>query len=37
MTMLEEIEDLIRARYPILYIVSTEEARVEAALAEVGR
>jgi len=37
MTVLDEIEDLIRARYPILYVVSTEEARVEAALVEVGR
>ncbi|MBL9167298.1 MAG: AAA family ATPase [Verrucomicrobiales bacterium] len=28
MTFAEEIETLIRARYPILYIVSSEEARV---------
>lgn len=33
MTTLEELEDLIRARYPILYVVSGEEARVDAAVA----
>jgi len=33
MTILEELEDLIRARYPILYVVSGEETRVDAAVA----
>jgi ATP-dependent 26S proteasome regulatory subunit len=32
----EEIEILIRARYPILYIISWEEARVEAHLGEIA-
>jgi AAA+ superfamily predicted ATPase len=31
-----EIETLIRARYPILYIVSSEEGRVQAVLEEVA-
>ena len=30
MQILDDIEDLVRARYPILYVVSSEEARVEA-------
>ncbi len=34
---LEEIEVLIRARYPILYIVSWEEQRVQDWLAEVAK
>ena len=37
MTLIEELEDLIRARYPLLYIVSNEEARVEAVLAAIGQ
>lgn len=32
-----ELETLIRARYPVLLVVSWEEERVEAALQEVGR
>jgi SpoVK/Ycf46/Vps4 family AAA+-type ATPase len=32
----QEIEDLIRAAYPLLYVVSPEEDRVEATLKEVG-
>lgn len=32
-----EIEVLIGSRYPILYVVSWEEKRVEAALAEIAR
>ena len=32
-----ELEILIRARYPILYVVSWEEERVEACLAEVAQ
>jgi ATP-dependent 26S proteasome regulatory subunit len=32
-----EIEVLIRAKYPILYIVSWEERRVEGALQDVGK
>lgn len=36
MSIVEEIEDLIRARYPILYLVSVEEARVDAALAGIA-
>ncbi len=33
----EEIEVFIRARYPILYIISWEEPRVISALMEIGR
>ncbi len=29
-----EVEDLIKARYPIIYVVSSEEQRVEKALAQ---
>ena len=36
-TALEEIEVLIRARYPILYIVSWEEQRVQDWLVEVAK
>jgi len=32
-----ELETLVRARYPVLYVVSWEEERVEACLAEVAR
>jgi len=32
-----EIETLIRARYPILYILSSEEARVQALLASIAQ
>ena len=32
----EEIETLIRARYPILYIITNEETRVEAVLLEIA-
>ncbi len=35
-TSAREAEDLIRAQYPLLYIVSSEEDRVEAALAEIA-
>ena len=31
-----EVEDLIEARYPLIYIVSSEEERVEKALREIG-
>ena len=34
--ILKEIDVLIRARYPILYIVSWEEDRVTEALAKIG-
>ncbi|MBS1712828.1 MAG: AAA family ATPase [Armatimonadetes bacterium] len=37
MDALHEIEVLIRAKYPIVYIVSWEEGRVEAALQEVAK
>lgn len=37
MAIAEEIETLIRARYPILYVVSCEERRVEAVIAEISR
>lgn len=37
MNPIQEIEELIRARQPLIGIVSSEEARVEAALREVGR
>ncbi len=33
----KELETLIRARYPIIYIVSWEEQRVEEALREIAR
>jgi ATP-dependent 26S proteasome regulatory subunit len=33
----EELETLIRARYPIIYIVSREEARAQAAVSEIAR
>jgi hypothetical protein len=32
-----ELETLIRARYPILYIVSSEELRVQSAIVDVAR
>lgn len=32
-----ELETLIRARYPVILVVSWEEERVEAALADIGR
>lgn len=35
--MLDELEVLIRARYPVIYVVTWEEARVEEAIAEVAR
>ena len=31
----QEIEDLIRARYPLLYVISSEERRVEEAISEI--
>ncbi|HVY71121.1 MAG TPA: AAA family ATPase [Verrucomicrobiae bacterium] len=36
MNVAEEIETLIRARYPILYIVSSEEARVQGLVTEIA-
>ena len=33
----EELEVLIRARYPVIYVVTWEEARVEEALAQIAR
>ena len=35
--LIEEIRILIRARYPLLYLVTWEEKRVEAILAEVAK
>jgi AAA+ superfamily predicted ATPase len=35
--MQQELEVLIRARYPLLYVVSWEEERVEQQLAEIAR
>jgi SpoVK/Ycf46/Vps4 family AAA+-type ATPase len=32
-----EVEDLIKARYPLLYLVSSEESRVEKLLKEIAR
>lgn len=32
----EEIETLVRARYPILYVITNEETRVEAVLIEIA-
>jgi hypothetical protein len=37
MKLAQEIETLIRARYPILYIVTGEETRVEAMLTDIAR
>jgi SpoVK/Ycf46/Vps4 family AAA+-type ATPase len=37
MRIVEEIEWLIRARYPILYVVSSEENRVEEVLMEIAQ
>jgi ATP-dependent 26S proteasome regulatory subunit len=37
MTSCQEIEILIRARYPILYIVSSEELRVQSMLLEIAQ
>ena len=37
MTPCQELEILIRARYPILYIVSSEELRVQNVLVEIAR
>ncbi|MES4792450.1 MAG: ATPase, partial [Chloroflexota bacterium] len=33
----QELETLIRARYPIIYIVSWEEKRVEDALRQISK
>lgn len=35
-TSAQEIEDLIRARYPLLYVVSSEETRVTKKLADIA-
>src|ERR1700685_797198 len=35
-TTVEELDILIRARYPIIYLVSWEEERVEQYLAEIA-
>lgn len=37
MSMIQNIETLIRARYPILYVVSSEEMRVQKALIEIAQ
>jgi len=34
--MIEEIDVLVRARYPVIYVVTWEEARVEEAIAEIA-
>ena len=36
MNFAQEIETLIRARYPILYIVSAEEARVQELVVDIA-
>jgi SpoVK/Ycf46/Vps4 family AAA+-type ATPase len=36
MTFQQEVETLIRARYPILYIVSSEEMRVQKVIVEIA-
>src|SRR6186997_2229171 len=36
MNLAQEIETLIRARYPILYIISSEETRVQTLLMEIA-
>jgi SpoVK/Ycf46/Vps4 family AAA+-type ATPase len=35
-TSAQEVEDLIKARYPLIYVVSSEEARVEKTLREMA-
>lgn len=35
-TSAQEIEDLVRAKYPLIYVVSPEEARVEKELRSIG-
>ncbi|MBI3848887.1 MAG: AAA family ATPase [Verrucomicrobia bacterium] len=37
MNLQQEIETLIRARYPILYIISSEETRVQNMVVEIAR
>jgi ATP-dependent 26S proteasome regulatory subunit len=37
MTLQQEIETLIRARYPILYVVSGEELRVQAVIVDIAK
>ncbi len=37
MSIVEEIENLVRARYPILYLISSEEGRVDAAIAGIAQ
>lgn len=37
MNFSQEVETLIRARYPILYIQSSEEARLQAIIAEIAQ
>jgi hypothetical protein len=37
MNFQDELELLIRARYPILYVISGEETRVQSAINDVGR
>ena len=34
---IQELEILIRARYPVIYVVTWEESRVEEALAQIAR
>ena len=34
---ISEIDTLIRARYPLLYLVTWEEQRVEAMLGDIAR
>jgi hypothetical protein len=36
LSLTEEIEIMIRARYPVIYIISWEEKRVEADLLQIG-
>ena len=37
MSFATQIETLVRARYPILYIVSSEEARVVSLITAIGQ
>lgn len=37
MTSIEELDVLIRARYPLIYVITWEEARVEEVVAEFAR
>jgi ATP-dependent 26S proteasome regulatory subunit len=37
MTIQQELETLVRARYPLLYVVSSEESRVQEAVSQIAQ